>query len=317
MQVDRNGARWFAAIAIALGTTLASAFEPGTTRVCEPSADGSRFECRDKTAAAPTAAQRDARTPPDPAASDRVVPAVVSEAARGPDQREPDTAPAAVEPAATPQPARSASELPNYLRQNPAAADVGAQAEAAREAAAPAATSDIAAHVPATEDTAPASAQEVPRATSVPADNSAAAARTPGPVASDEADVVDAHAESPAVAPEPQTAPNATPAHAPSMRTADAQAFRQLAGTRYTLEIARARNASDFGALIAALAGIDGTLYVIGLRNPQGTAHSLVWSDFPSIEAAREARNSLPADVAITSGWPRRIGPLQAELIGP
>lgn len=96
-----------------------------------------------------------------------------------------------------------------------------------------------------------------------------------------------------------------------------ADGFRRLPPNRYTLEIARAPKQFDLAALIVALAGIDGPLYLVALRTPGGVAYSLLWSDFTTIEAAREARATLPADVAITSGWPRRIGPLQTELVGP
>ncbi|MBN8482657.1 MAG: hypothetical protein J0L88_13825, partial [Xanthomonadales bacterium] len=110
-----------------------------------------------------------------------------------------------------------------------------------------------------------------------------------------------------------ELASSATP---PAPRASGPAEFRRLAALRYTLEIARADRASAFDALLGAVGDVGGTFYVLALRNPTGTSYSLVWNDFSSIEDARAARARLPADVAITSGWPRRIGPLQAEL-GP
>ena len=162
-------------------------------------------------------------------------------------------------------------------------------------------------------------------------------ASTPEPVATSET----ASTLEPVATPEPASTRDRSPAptavatsnaepgmpateatQAETLRTApgprrDAAAFRRLDSAHYTLEIARARSASELGALVVALDGVGGALYLISLRTPDGVSHSLVWSDFPSIEAARAARGTLPPDVAVTSGWPRRIGPLQAELIDP
>ncbi|WP_440223705.1 hypothetical protein ACQQ2N_00495 [Dokdonella sp. MW10] len=100
------------------------------------------------------------------------------------------------------------------------------------------------------------------------------------------------------------------------MRVADARAFRALRGDRYTLELAQAPTRAALAPLVDALAATSGTLHLVVLRGPEGPAVHALWSDFPTPEAARAARDVLPPDAAITSGWPRRIGPLQSELAG-
>ena len=55
-------------------------------------------------------------------------------------------------------------------------------------------------------------------------------------------------------------------------------------------------------------------LYRLKLAMPDGDWYSLCWSQFADVEAARAARNTLPSDVGITSGWPRKIGLLQKEI---
>ncbi len=294
-------------VALVLGaaSAAAGAFEPGTKRVCEPSADRSRFECREvnpgtpPTAAPPSAPAATAEAPPEPVTP---APALADQ-------------PAAVAPA--PPAARS---LPNYLLQDPASA------RASMPAAEPEPEPAVAPppQTPAVPPAAPAAAEAAIDAEATTGEAQPPSASVVSPIAPALAEKA---AEAPAAAepaagadPAPATTSGpprpATPV-AVRANAADASAFRRLAGNRYTVEIARARTPGELGALVAALSGIDGTLYLIGLRTPEGTSHSLVWSDFPSIEDAREARTTLPTGVAITSGWPRRIGPLQAELIQP
>ena len=99
---------------------LASAFEPGQSRVCEPSADGLRFECRDKSGAAadpqPAAAQAAPRAPASPPVAT------------------PANAPPPVPVVADAPSTRPTASLPDYLRAAPgrdAADDVPAAKQGA------------------------------------------------------------------------------------------------------------------------------------------------------------------------------------------
>lgn len=87
-----------------------------------------------------------------------------------------------------------------------------------------------------------------------------------------------------------------------------------LPGNHYTLVLDSARSVSELDGLIDALDELPGTLYLLGLNMPDGRWYSLCWSDFDSLDAARAARASLPADAQIASGWPRRISLLQSEI---
>ena len=74
------------------------------------------------------------------------------------------------------------------------------------------------------------------------------------------------------------------------------------------------RNVAALNPLIDSLGGLSGQLYLIRLSMPDGIWYSLCWSDFSSLEGARDAQKTLPSDTAITAGWPRRIGLLQGEI---
>lgn len=284
--------------AIGVGTT-AFAFEPGKERVCVASADGTRFECRDKQAG--DSATHEATVAPDRTTAEPATPAPT-------DVPEPEPTRAAAAPAAA---SGSTGALPNYLLQDPSSTRPAAASAPEPEPARPASTAAPASAPAATRPAAPAAA---PRdETTVPV---AAPAPTPMPAAPA---VVPASTPATEPVPAATAAPprQASPAAMPPAQRAGGHAeFRRLAGTRYTLEVARADRAGAFDALLAALADVDGRFYVVALRNPAGLSYSLLWNDYASIEDARAARARLPGDVAITSGWPRRIGPLQAEL-GP
>ena len=302
MQVEDTHGRVLIALLLACASASTGAFEPGTTRVCEPSADGSRFECRDaRTGEVEVEAPRRTRQP-EPGLTARAEPSAAEASVANADR----DAPAAV-------PARS---LPNYLMQNPAPLSSGTPVdEAPREPASR--PTDASTSLRATplhvEPTAPASRAAVPDAPWAPATPPASDTAS-GMAAS--APATQAPAQAAMQADPEERKPVAAPVPA-GTHVRDADAFLLLDATHYTVEIARARSAGELGALVAALDGITGALYLIGLRTPDGISHSLVWSAFPTIEAAREARHTLPADVTVTSGWPRRIGPLQAELIDP
>ena len=81
-----------------------------------------------------------------------------------------------------------------------------------------------------------------------------------------------------------------------------------------SLVLASVRNPAALDALALALAELPGALYRLKLAMPDGDWYSLCWSQFADVEAARAARNTLPSDVGITSGWPRKIGLLQKEI---
>ncbi len=279
------------------------AFEPGKERVCVASADGARFECHDKQAVETDVRDATALPVQTPSEPRTPMPADV------PEPEPTRTATAVPAPAA---PNTSAGALPNYLLQDPSSARPAAISTAAPEPEPARPASTAAATTPAaTPAHAPVAA---PR--DEPAEPVAAPAPAPAPATP---------AAAPASAPtiEPTPAATVTPSREasapvvqPARRAVGHAEFRRLTGTRYTLELARADRAGAFDALLAALADVGGRFYVVALRSPAGPSYSLLWNDYASIEDARAARARLPADVAITSGWPRRIGPLQAEL-GP
>ena len=93
----------------------------------------------------------------------------------------------------------------------------------------------------------------------------------------------------------------------------DAREFAALPGSHYTLVLASVRDPAELDALMSAMQALAGHLYLLKLDMPDGDWYSLCWSEFDDLDAARAARSLLPADAALTSGWPRRISLLQAE----
>lgn len=269
MRVDRRAIAILSGCALVVAASVGLAFEPGAERICEPSADGTRFECRAKNTADVPAVRRSSDQAID-------VPAKIT----------PPKPVAPVEPAAADQPASvgNARALPNYLR-SPSAIP-GSEPMPAAAAPPPPVTRPV---------TKPAATVTTPRDEPAEMPVAATAARAPA----------SASASAPAGMPDIDV-----------QSREDARAFALLPSNRYTIEIARARAANELAALAVALAGVDGRIYLVRLNGADLPSYSMLWSDFATIDAARAARSTLPADVAITSGWPRRIGPLQAELVG-
>lgn len=300
-----------APIAVALIGTLAMAhaFEPGSDHICTPSTDGQTFECRDKL----TGSIMEPTTKPS------------KPAAIAPKQTAPEVAaetPIAAVSGSAPKPA--ASRPPNYLMQNPSAAEpLGETDTVSATAEQPASTRQTVRDVqPAVAEASPAQVQAppaMPAAASHAQDNEVAAAQqqAPGteraPAAGSTAAASLPTRDIARVMPKP-----AMPSPAVSRTDASglpaANAFLALPPSHYTLVLASERNPSALDRLIRALNEQPGQLYLLKLGMPDGDWYSLCWSDFADLDAAREARASLPADAPIQSGWPRRIGLLQKEL---
>lgn len=307
MRVDRAMRVCFAAAVLASASV--AAFEPGKPRVCQPSADGQRFECRDRDVAAPVTAS----SPSAPPAAPREAGDAAAGSAVQP------TSSAATEAGAVRAGSGSRS-LPNYLLQTPAhSPSAPAVEEAPREVSASPAGSATK-PTPETAVSAPAPIRPPaapPASVAAPPVDGEAGAASARPTTTPRATAA-ATAQ-----PEPEPArvsQDAAAARAPASlarNAAGATEFNRLPSTRYTVELAKSQRPDAFDALLDMLGNVEGTLYVVALRTPEGRSWHLLWSDFASIEAARSARARLPADATITSGWPRRIGPLRAELDAP
>ena len=278
----------------------AAAFEPGAPQICEPSADGQSFVCREKGDAAP--AQAAPRTAPSAPPSAAAIPLSSPSASTA------DSSP----PTQTRSKPSSARALPNYLLQNPSFSNASAPSAAEPSATPPQAEDnrDAAASVE------PAAAPEPPPAAAPAAKPEPAAqpARkaeaTPAPAPEVEAAPV-AATEAPAPS---APAPAPTIARESSTALAGAEAFKRLPASHFTVVLASTRNSAQLDELIRSLQNLSGELYLLRLTMPDGDWYSLCWSDYPDLDSARAARFSLPADASITSGWPRRIGLLQNEL---
>lgn len=272
------------AMSLAGAVPLAQAFEPGHERICTPSADGQTFECRDKASGQPESAPR------KPAAA----PATTAATAMPPPPA------AAVPPSAA---APAASQLPNYLLQDPSAtATAGDVAPATESSSQPTAIEpEAAVH------------QAAPAAAAIEASPAAAPAAAVEPVQQ----TSPATTIEPATASPPAEARGAATAPSPAERreVPGASAFRALPGSHYTLVLASVRDPAALDELIQAFAAQPGQLYLLKLGMPDGDWYSLCWSDFADLDAARAARASLPAEAPIRSGWPRRIDLLQKELV--
>ncbi len=297
------------ALVVLLGVSASAvAFEPGNERVCKPSADGQTFECRDKVTGEVDAPPEAQETPAAAVASKVSAPVPAAPLPAPADDHDP-TAP-------------STRKLPNYLMQRPPSQP---SAPLATPPPAPATVEPRKAEPP------PAAIVEAPKPPPSPAPEPAApqpatvplekplvreapATRAPGP---------ETVSKPAAAAPAPVVTPEAASSAAIPAASTDASASRNLAGARefgrlpaehYTLVLASVRNPAALDALALALAELPGPLYRLKLAMPDGDWYSLCWSDFTDVEAARAARNTLPSDVGITSGWPRKIGLLQKEI---
>lgn len=300
----------------------AFAFESGTAKVCLPSADGQRFECIEKAAEAKES--RQAFETRRGEANRSTSAAVVHE--------DKDAVTEIADPSDN-EPIPNAKSLPAYLRHNasepaseysdePASASPAppelemvaqpATVEPARDLAAPMSDPTQAEAIP--DRIEPVAAREV-TATPAPAAGAGIPA-TETPVVVEEVLVSDPVPSSP-TAPEALQTEESPPEVSPppiTRPTLGSAGFRQLNASRYTLELAKGRDISSLQLLASALGDIPGTPYLLEFSLPDGIWYSLVWSDFASPEAARDARDALPAEIAITSGWPRKIGPLQKEI---
>ena len=292
------------ALVILLGVSASAvAFEPGSERVCKPSADGQTFECRDKVTGEVDAPPETQETPVAAVASKVSAPVPATPMPAPADDHDP-TAP-------------STRKLPNYLMQRPQSQP---SAPLATPPPAPATVEARKAEPP------PAAIVEAPKPAASPAP--APAAAPPDKPVVREAPATRAQApetvsKPAAAAPAPVVTPEAASSAAIPAASTDASASRNLAGARefgrlpaghYTLVLASVRNPAALDALALALADLPGVLYRLKLAMPDGDWYSLCWSDFTDVEAARAARTSLPSDVGITSGWPRKIGLLQKEI---
>jgi hypothetical protein len=316
-------------IAMLSPVSMVRAFEPGSERICTPSADGQTFECREK--ASSSTGETSA-----PAASRPEQPASEPEVATQPER-------ATVSSAAADSAPPPASKLPNYLLQSPRASrPISATSPAPAPVADSSATAPTEVRTTGQEPDEPAKTESPalsaePQATrSLHAEPLESPELQPAPAAeSAPAAAIEASAESTAsapaalptaavkeagteIAPEPmataELAQPRAPVRAARPSLPGASAFLALPATHYTLVLASVRDPSALDALVESLDALPGPLFLIKLGMPDGDWYSLCWSDFADMDSARAARASLPGDAAITSGWPRRIGPLQKEI---
>lgn len=119
--------------------------------------------------------------------------------------------------------------------------------------------------------------------------------------------------------PEPaaaQQSPAPSPAVSRAVAVLDSAAFLQLQPTRFTLQLARA--ASRDAALLLAQqpgwAALDAALFAVPVETAGGIQWLLLWSQFADAESARAAWQSAATAGSKPAAYPRRIGPLQAEV---
>jgi len=241
--------------------------------------------------------------------------------------------PSAATPAPPPTPAASveapkSQPLPSYLTN--AAASGKRPPPPAAQAPSPRAASPEAAPVvekpaPSIEPTpAPVAKKSAPSIeptpTPVVAKSAPSAKPSPAPVAASEAPAPTAAASTTAAAAEPSAKPAAPPAATVSSpphaiaATSGPENFLDLPSEQFVLELAHADSAGALAAQRDALQLPRGKVYEVHLRQNGAERWLLVWGAFADVEAARAARDELAAQGSITPGWPRRIGPLQAEM---
>ncbi len=302
--------RLFMVAALSGLMALAHAFEPGHDRVCTPSADGLTFECRDKSTGVIE------KTLAKPAES-------VMTAAK--DVTAPAAPKAPTATTSTPGPSPAARKLPNYLMQNPSAAEPERDIEPASAIAGQ--PTDIEPRTgdgqAAVADASPAQAPPIKPAEAshaqgvgeVAVSGAQQPATEPAPTPHSSAATPASAQEIPHLMPEAEPpTPSATASRAETTGLPGASAFLALPASHYTLVLASVRDPSALDGLTLALGAQPGQLYLLKLGMPDGDWYSLCWSDFADLDVARAARASLPADAPISSGWPRRIGLLQKEL---
>jgi hypothetical protein len=89
--------------------------------------------------------------------------------------------------------------------------------------------------------------------------------------------------------------------------------FLALPAAEYVIELAHADSAAGLGVANTAAHPAHGEVYELHLSQNGNESWLLLWGPFADLTAARTARDELAAQGA-TPGWPRRIGPLQAEI---
>ena len=259
-------------------------FQPGKKYNCVPTPDHKAWDCNESGKASPARAETAA--PPPTAAA----------------------APAAEAPS---EPAPKASALPSYLTNSATRgqARAAAPAPAREQAPAPAppiapapASVPAAAQAPVAEPARVATPESAPAraATQTAAAKEAAAAtrppiETPPPMAK----------SAPVETPPPATKESSTGTAAVSLGNRE---FLELPADQYVLELDHADSAVEF----AAPALSHGQVYKLHLRQNGSDRWLLLWGAFDNVESARAARGEASAG-GIVTGWPRRIGPLQAE----
>lgn len=121
-------------------------------------------------------------------------------------------------------------------------------------------------------------------------------------------------------APEPVAAADESPPPSNGLSRAvalrDGAAFLQLPPTRFTLQLARAAGRDDALALAQqlGLAAADAALFAVPVEIAGSTQWLLLYSHFTDAESARAAWQAAATVGAKPAAYPRRIGPLQAEV---
>ncbi|MEO7916132.1 MAG: hypothetical protein ABIR16_00690 [Dokdonella sp.] len=314
----------FAAVVLLFGHALAADTQPKV--VCESDASGTTMNCRDVWPGEDAAPFR------------RIAPAGSVPIGAAPQPTRPLLAP-------TPTRDTQAARAPDYLRAGTSAPRVESALPPTSTVtrAAPAVANSTPNETPLRETTvsppAPASVVEAaPMQRSAPSAPALPPQTKPvQPAPSKPAIVVQAESMKPAAAPpervviEPTTpamtttatsvskavvaAPMAVAAAVPVALFGSAE-FRALDGSHYTLELANAKSPQPLRELAARLR-LSGSVYLVHLRSPESDRWLLTWADHAGQSEARSSRSMVPADAAINSGWPRRIAPLQNELVSP
>lgn len=89
----------------------------------------------------------------------------------------------------------------------------------------------------------------------------------------------------------------------------DASDFLALPASGYVIELAHGQARAD---ITATSQPSREKVYALHLRQNDNEEWLLLWGPFADLDSARAAREELVAQ-GTTPGWPRRIGPLQAE----
>jgi septal ring-binding cell division protein DamX len=116
----------------------------------------------------------------------------------------------------------------------------------------------------------------------------------------------------PAVAASP---PRANVAPTASLMPVATSNFAQLNPTHYVIQINAASDPSGLNAQVDAVrSALNAEAFVLPIKRDARPWWLLVAGDYSTIEAARAARDRLPASLQSAGAWPRRIEPLQTEV---